>query len=215
MKPALLAAAFCLVLGLPVFAAEPEVAPGVAERLAQLESRLSSVHTLKGNFVQEKQMAILENKLVLKGRITLRQPDSIAWRVQSPVRCAMVIQGKTLRQWSEDSDGVQQISLAGNPVFAAAVNQIQRWFSGNYLALTHEFNVTLLGESPLAFQFTPRADSSSRDMIHRIVMSFGSDERFLKSLEVVESDGDTMRIEFSDTILNPVLNKDEWDPRHE
>lgn len=215
MKSALLIAAICLGFDLLGAAAEPEVAPLVAERLRQLESNLSTVNTLKVDFIQEKQMAILEQKLVLKGRISLQQPDKIAWRVQSPVRYAMVIQGTTLRQWSEDTQAVQQFSLGGNPVFSAAVKQIQSWFSGNYLALTREFNVTLLSASPLAFEFLPRAGSPAREMIARIVMRFGPDERFLKSLEVVESGGDTMRITFTETTLNPVLTKEEWNPRHE
>jgi len=215
MKSSLLIAAICLGFGLLAAAAESEIAPQVAERLRQLESKLSTVKTLKVDFVQEKQMAILEQKLVLKGRISLQQPDKIAWRVQSPIRYAMMIQGATLRQWSEDTQAVQQFSLGGNPVFSAAVKQIQSWFSGNYLALTREFKVSLLSESPLAFEFTPRAGSPAREMISRIVMRFGPDERFLKSLEVVESGGDTMRIAFSNTTLNPVLPKEEWNPRHE
>jgi len=215
MKPVSLAAAFCFGFSFLATAGEPEVAPQVTERLRQLESKLATVQTLKVNFVQEKQMAILEQKLVLKGRITLQQPDKIAWRVQSPIRYAMVIQGATLRQWSEETQDVQQFSLTGNPVFATAVKQIQSWFSGNYLALTHEFNVSLLAESPLAFQFTPRAGSPAREMIVHIIIRFGADERFLKSLEVVESGGDTMRIIFSDTTLNPALTKEEWNPRHE
>ena len=213
MKPAAFAVALCLAC--QVFLSAAEVSPEVAERLRQLESKLSSVQTFKVDFVQEKHMAILEQKLVLKGRITLQQPDKMAWRVRSPIRYGMVIQGSTLRQWSEDTQAVQQLSLAGNPVFAAAVKQIQSWFSGSYLALTREFNVTLLAGSPLVLEFTPRAGSPTREVIQQIVMRFGEDERYLKRLEVTETGGDTMSITFSDHALNPALDKDEWDPRHE
>ncbi len=212
MKPAALA--LCLACQTFLSVAE-EVPPQTAGRLRQLESKLSSVQTLQVNFVQEKQMAILEKKLVLKGRITLQQPDKIAWRVQSPIRYGMVLQGATLRQWSEDTQAIQQFSLAGNPIFAAAVRQIQSWFSGSYLALAREFHVDLLGGSPLVLQFTPRSGSPAREVVQRIVMRFGEDERFLKRLEVTETGGDTMSITFFDPVLNPVLTKEEWDPRHE
>ena len=211
--PAGLVVALCL--GFHAFVSAAEVAPRVAERLRQLESQLSRVQTLRVNFVQEKQMAILEQKLVLQGRITLQQPDKIAWRVRSPIRYGLVIQGATLRQWSEDTRAVQQFSLAGNPVFAAAVKQIQTWFSGNYLALAREFDVAIVAESPLVIGFTPHSGSPAREVIQRIVMRFGEDERFLKRLEVVETGGDTMAITFSDPIFNPALAGEEWDPRHE
>jgi outer membrane lipoprotein-sorting protein len=209
MKPLLVAAA---LLGLVITRAfaEPTVPPAIAERLKQLESRLSDVRTLKVNFVQEKEMAILDQKLVIKGRVTLQQPGRLAWRVESPIRYAMVIDGSTLRQWSEDMDGVQQFSLAGNPVFRTAVKQIQSWFSGNYLALTGDFNVAIICDSPLALRFTPRPNSPTREMISRIVMRFGSDERFLVSLEVDEAGGDKMRIAFSKPEINPPLTKAEW-----
>jgi hypothetical protein len=48
-------------------------------------------------------------------------------------------------------------------------------------------------------------------MVSQIVMRFGSDERFLGSLEVDETGGDKMRIAFSNTELNPALAKAEWD----
>jgi outer membrane lipoprotein-sorting protein len=210
---AALVIALCFVC--QAFLSAAEVEPGVAGRLRQLESKLSQVQTLKVDFVQEKQMAILEHKLVLKGRITLQQPDKIAWRVRSPIRYGLVIQGATLRQWSEDTQSVQQFSLAGNPVFAAAVKQIQSWFSGNYLVLARDFDVAILSESPLAIGFTPRSGSPAREVIQRIVMRFGEDERFLKRLEVVETGGDTMSLAFSDPVFNPALAKEEWDPRHE
>jgi len=215
MKTAVFAFSLCLASQAFVFAAEPEVPARIAERLRQLESKLSSVRTLQVDFVQEKQMAILEQKLVLKGRISLQQPDKMAWRVRSPIRYGMVIQGSTLRQWSEDTRDIQQFSLAGNPVFAAAIKQIQNWFSGNYLALTRDFHVALPSESPLVIEFTPRAGSPAREVIQRIVMRFGADERFLRRLEVTETGGDTMGITFSDPAFNPALPAEEWDPRHE
>lgn len=213
MKLAILTAA--LGLACQGFLCAADVSLQIAERLRELESKLSSVEALKVNFVQEKHMAILEQKLVLRGRITLQQPDKIAWRVRSPIRYGMVLQGATLRQWSEDTQAVQQFSLAGNPVFAAAVKQIQSWFSGSYLALTREFNVAMPCASPLVLEFTPRAGSPTREVIRRIVMRFGEDERFLSRLEVAETGGDTMSITFADPALNPALSKEEWDPRHE
>jgi outer membrane lipoprotein-sorting protein len=189
----------------------PRVPPEIAKRLESLEAKLSSVETLKVDFVQEKELSILSQKLVLKGRITLRQPDKLAWRVRSPIRYTMVIDGATLRQWSDDTDDVQQVSLARNPAFGVAVKQIRSWFSGNYLALTSDFEVAIAREAPLALRFTPRAASPTRELIRRIVMRFGADERFLESLEVEETGGDTMRITFSDTVLNPALDKAEWD----
>ena len=191
--------------------ANPAPSPEVARCLKELDSKLASVQTLKVNFVEEKEMSILEQKLVLKGRITLQKPDKIAWRVQSPIRYAMVIDRATLRQWSDDTQAVQQFSLTGNPIFATAIKQIQSWFSGNYLVLTSDFDVVLAAKSPLVLQFTPHADSPARDMIVRIVMRFGSDERFLDSLEVDETGGDKMRIAFSSAQLNPPLGKAEWD----
>jgi len=212
MKSLLLAASFLGFILAPAFA-EPAVPPEIAARLKQLESKLSKVRTLKVNFVQEKEMAILEQKLVIKGRITLQQPDRLAWRVNSPIRFAMILDGATLHQWSEDSGAVQQFSLADNPVFKTAMKQIQSWFSGNYLALTSDFNVTLLHDPPLTLLFTPRAGSATRDLITRIIMRFGTDEYFLDSLEVDETGGDKMRITFSQMELNPAVARTEWNVR--
>ena len=62
---------------------------------------------------------------------------------------------------------------------------------------------------------TPRTGSPTREVIKRIVMRFGEDERYLSRLEVTETGGDTMSIAFSNPNLNPALAREEWDPRHE
>ena len=107
----------------------------MAAFLADLGKKVSNFSTLKTDFVQEKEMAMFKEKLVMKGRIYLRKPNKVAWHVDSPVRYSVLITDKVIRQWDEDTNKVQEISLAKNPIFQNVLNQLTVWFSGDYSSL--------------------------------------------------------------------------------
>jgi outer membrane lipoprotein-sorting protein len=88
--------------------------------LNNIGKKVSDFTTLKTDFTQEKEMAMFKEKLVLTGRIYLQKPSKIAWHVDSPVRYSVLITDTLIRQWDEDTNKVQEISLAKNPIFQIA-----------------------------------------------------------------------------------------------
>ncbi len=138
LMASLLSVLLLLVAFRSVFAAE--AATGGSRRtwrafLNDLGKKVSDFTTLKTDFVQEKEMAMFKEKLVMKGRIYLQKPNKVAWHVDSPVRYSVLITDKLIRQWDEDTNKVQEISLAKNPIFQNVLNQLTVWFSGDYGSL--------------------------------------------------------------------------------
>jgi len=180
------------------------------ERIAKQASHFT---TLTTDFIQEKEMAMFTGKLVLKGRIAIQKPNKIAWHVDSPIRYSVLITDKLIRQWDEDTDKVQEISLAKNPIFQNVLKQLTVWFSGEYGTLLEDNTMRLVKRDPFVIEFTPRITNMSRKIIKHITIVFREDQTYLKQIRIEELSGDVTTIYFSNTRLNAPLDKGDFQVR--
>ena len=181
--------------------------PGdLAAFLQAIGKKASNFKTLKTEFTQEKKMVMFKEKLTIKGRNFLEKPNKIAWHVDSPVRYSVLITDKFIRQWDEDTNKVQEISLSKNPIFQNVLNQLTVWFSGEYGTLLDINDVRVVKREPLVIEFIPRDNNISKKVIKSITITFRADQNYLQQLRIQEVSGDVTIINFINTILNAPLN---------
>ncbi len=197
-------------LSLTVFAAPATNA--AAPLLVELQRSLAGTTNVQTDFVQEKNLAILQQAVIIKGRLAVTQPDRLAWQVLEPIRYNLVLDGTTLRQWDEATDKVQQMSLAGNPVFGVVATQLRAWFAGHFDALTKDFDVSIDATvSPPAIAFVPREASFAAKAIRRVTLTFREDRRYLHSILIDERSGDRTLMTFTNTVLNGAVDPTLWE----
>jgi len=207
----LVLALYMLVQAGAVFAGDmkkegPQEPADLSLLLNSIGKKVSNFNTLKTDFTQEKEMAVFKEKLILKGRIYIQKPNKIAWHVDRPLRYSVLITDKIIRQWDEDTDQVQEISLAKNPIFQNVLKQLTVWFSGEYGSLLEENKVRLVKRDPLVIEFTPRDTNISRKVIKGITITFRDDQTYLQQIRIQELSGDVTTIYFSNTLLNAPLD---------
>jgi outer membrane lipoprotein-sorting protein len=209
---AVLALALCLLLTGTAAAADgadkgsPEQAD-LPAFLNALGKKVSDFKTLKTEFIQEKEMALFREKIVLKGRIYIRKPNELAWHVDSPLRYSVLITDKFIRQWDEDTNQVQELSLAKNPIFQNVLKQLTVWFSGEYGTLLEDNEMRLVSSAPLVIEFKPRDKSISKKVIKSITITFRDDQTYLQQIRIVELTGDVTTLRFTNTQFNAPLDK--------
>ncbi len=183
----------------------------VEDVLIRLEEKMSDIKTLQTGFVQEKNLAIFDRKIILKGRIFLEKPDLFAWHTEEPTRYSMIIRGDIILQWDEDIDQVQKVSMKDNPAFQTVVGQMRKWLSGIYMSLLEEYNVTVLGQKPVSLKFIPRENTMAYNIISYVRIVFREDERYLCEIYIKEKGGDSTLLRFNDTMLNTPINDAAWE----
>lgn len=198
------------IAGDTVSAGSPD--PGdLSAFLNTLGKKVADFKTLKTDFVQEKEMALFKEKIVLKGRIYLQKPNRIAWHVDSPLRYSVLITDKLIRQWDEDTNKVQEISLTKNPIFQTVLNQLTVWFSGEYGSLLEVNVVRLVKRDPLVIEFMPRDKNVAKKIIKSIVITFRDDQKYLQQIRIQELSGDVTTIRFINTVLNAPLDENSFE----
>lgn len=206
-----LAPSLIIVVAAELAAIAPGAEPdGLDAVLNRLERNVAAIRTVDTEFVQEKSLAVLKQKLVLHGRACIRKPEHFAWHVTQPTKFSMSIIGTRLRQWDAETGRTQKINLEKNVAFQAAAVQMRRWLSGDYAALRSNYTVELLSTNPVALRFVPMAGDAAEKFIASVTVSFRQDERYIDSLEIAEPGGDTTRLRFVNTVLNEELPDSVW-----
>jgi len=203
----------CLILSLyylPFSEAQENKSDGVTDvsvLLRRLGRQVSDFKSLKTDFVQEKNLAIFQNKIILKGRIYLQKPGRIAWHVDKPVKYSVLITDTMVRQWDEDTDQVQEISLSKNPVFKVAIGQLTTWFNGDYISLLDDYTVRIRRQDPFVLEFFPKETNAAKKFIKTVTITFREDEKYLKQIKIQEPSGDSTTLSFEGTVLNAPLEE--------
>lgn len=183
------------------------------EVLSRIEDKVSRMESLRADFVQEKHLAILDKPIVLKGTLFMEKPNLFAWHVEHPLRYSMVVEGGVIRQWDEDTEQVQKISLGKNPAFKMMIQQMRDWFSGTYRPMLAEYRVSLLENDPITLEFIPLDNALARQVIERVTITFAGDERYIQQIQIVERGGDRTLLKFVDILLNAPIAPSAWEVR--
>jgi outer membrane lipoprotein-sorting protein len=183
----------------------------VQQVLTRLETKMSTIQTLKTEFVQEKNLAIFQKSLVLKGTVFMKRPALLAWHVREPLRYSLVIDDEVVRQWDEETNRIQRISLSKNVAFKTVLRQMKEWFSGTYSSLTEEYKVTVLKGQGLALRFVPRSNSLAHNVILSVTIVLREDERYIHQIRIEEKGGDNTVLTFVDTLFNIPIDATAWE----
>jgi outer membrane lipoprotein carrier protein len=182
-----------------------------ADHLNEIEKNNSAINTLSADFMQVKRLSLFKDPIVSRGKIYLKKPNLFSWRSTSPIKYNMVIKGMEIAQWDEDSRSVQKISLASNPAFSTAIDQMKLWFYGNYAKLSDNYAISIVSEQPLTFKFVPHQDFFTAKVIDSMSVVFNTEKTYLKKLLIAEKSGDTMEMDFSEVKINPKVDEKAWE----
>ena len=206
-RPLLGVGLICGLLAVQVsLAAEP-----ATDVLGQMEQAMADVKTVKTRFVQEKKMALFNHPLVTRGSIWVEPPEHLLWRVESPMRYALALDGSRVRQWDGETGKTTSLSMEGNPVFAAVTEQLNAWFGGRYGLLAHDYDVEQQVAAPATFVFVPKPTAPSAKMLKSVTVVFREDARYIASIRIDDLSGDVTTLTFADTELNVPLDPKAWE----
>jgi outer membrane lipoprotein-sorting protein len=188
--------ALCAALGLlPAGGASAE--PAAEPRTPSLEALMAGMAETSGvwaRFVEHKQIALLSEPIETRGTLVFVPPDRLRRSTAEPSRSELVIAGE--RFAFRDAAGADAVDLSASPLARQFVENFIVLFNGDLAKLRERYEPEFRSAgADWSLALRPRNRPLS-DLIERITL-VGTGP-LLRSMEMLEKDGDRTTTRFSD-----------------
>jgi outer membrane lipoprotein-sorting protein len=166
----------------------PPPAAGAEWGVEQLMRSLAAIKSSQADFVERKQMAILEAPLVSRGRLIYQAPDRLEKHTLSPRRESLVLRGDELILESKDRNQRRVVPLGSQPMVRAFVESIRSTLAGDLATLNRHYAIKLAGgERQWRLTLKP-GDRQVQEIVSEIQISGSGDA--ITRIEFFETSGD-------------------------
>ncbi len=169
-----------------------------AGSLAEIRSAAEQISSIKGNFIQEKQMAILAHPIVARGYFAYQRPASLRWEYRQPLHSVLLLHnGKAHRfvqsngEWTEDK-------AANTQSMDFMLQEITKWLNGRFDD-NPMFRVSVEADNKIIM--TPK-DKSMDQFIQRIELIMADQPGVMKEVVIHENADSYTRFIFIDPKIN-------------
>ena len=168
----------------------------------QFAKAAQQTQTIKSDFVQEKHLSMLSEKVVSKGKFWFKKENRVRMEYASPTYYLMVINGKNFR--IKDARTDKNISAGGNKLFEQISKITADCVQGNVLG-NKDFSAKVL-ENPQSYllQMTPVA-KGMKDFFASIDLLVDKKDLSVVKITMHERSGDNTVISFMQKEVNVAI----------
>ncbi|MDD5140143.1 MAG: outer membrane lipoprotein carrier protein LolA [Verrucomicrobiales bacterium] len=207
-----------LFFALGIFAALQNV--HAADSTAVLDAWFAAQKNLRAwsaDFVQTRALKTLTQPLVAKGHITFAMPDDFRWELGQPAQTIALRHGDEMFVIYPRLKRAERYPMgAGTPAeWHDTMSLLQAGFPRDRKEFDAQFQILSLTETNGAWQMSLQPKSTfTRRMMPELVIGLATNDFSLTSTELIFVDGSRMRNDFTNAVLNPVLDEKlfQWTP---
>lgn len=206
MKTTLILIAASLAVLLPARNRIVAQTPTPAEVIASIDRSATALRSLQGDFVQTKELSLLQERMVSRGVIYYRQAGgALRWEYLTPYRYTFILNGERVMMRSGDRTDV--IETAENRVFREIARLMMNSLTGRSLATTSDFEVHVTVEPERwVVELTPRRREMEQ-FFARIRLSYDPSRQLVSRVELIERSGDRTTIELKNLKTNQTIDE--------
>lgn len=179
---------------------KPMDAASVASLKIHVKEVAQSTKTLSCDFIQEKEMSMLAEKITSRGKFCLKREKMLRWEYLQPFSYLIVINNDQI--YIKDEHKVNQFNVQTNKVFLEINRVILGSIQGTLLTDEQNFRATYF-ETPGAWvvKLTTLAPKL-KEALSEIVIYFDHKDYTVKRLDMNEPGGDCTKITFTEKKIN-------------
>jgi outer membrane lipoprotein-sorting protein len=170
---------------------------GFKEKLVTMTSK---VNTIESDFVQEKHLSMLSNKIISKGYFCFKKDNNIRWEYVQPYRYLVIISNNKI--FIKEDKNQKQYDIESNKMFQEMNRFISGCIQGDILKNEKDYQVGYFEDDNNYFvSLVPKAEAM-RKMLNEIQIWFSKTDLTVSRINMVESGGDYTKIDFTNKKLN-------------
>jgi outer membrane lipoprotein-sorting protein len=170
---------------------------GFKEKLVTMSDK---VNTIESDFVQEKNLSMLSNKIISKGHFCYKKDNNIRWEYFQPYHYLIIISNNKI--FIKEDKNQKQYDLQSNTMFQEMNKFISGCIQGDILKNEKEYKVGYFEDDKAFFvSMVPKAEAM-RKMLNEVQIWFNRNDLTVSRITMVESGGDYTKIDFMNKKLN-------------
>jgi outer membrane lipoprotein carrier protein len=183
--------------------------PPVGELVQKVDAAKAGVSTLAGEFTQRNKVKLFKQELTSTGKLYFEKPRKIRWEYVSPDPSVMILDGNKATLTTPGA-APQVFDLEKDATMRAIFDQLLTWLGpGSLEAAKKDYALAAAGTPAApALTMTPKADSAVGKAFTRIELRLDAKSWLVKSILLVEKNGDEKEIVFSRLQKNVKLPPD-------
>ena len=159
-------------------------------------------NTVKSDFVQEKNLSMLSEKIVSKGKFWFKKENAVRMEYTSPFKYLMIINGSKI--YIKDSQKENRMSANSNKLFQS-INKILMDCVKGTVFDNADFSVKLFESNDSYLAEMKPVNKDIKNLFQKINVYLDKKNYLVKKIEMYEPSGDNTIITYSNQELNTNL----------
>ena len=169
---------------------------------SNLAEMTEKTNTIKSDFIQEKNLSFLSEKIISKGLFYFKKESKIRWQYTEPFDYLIIINDDKI--YIKDEDRESKYDMASNKIFKEINKIISGCVQGDILNNDKEYKIEYYENYNFYYvKLTPYSEKM-KEFLSNINIYFDKKDFSVSKLEMIELSGDYTKIEF----LNKKLNEE-------
>lgn len=171
--------------------------PGFKLKLAEMSEEIK---TIESDFVQEKSLSVLSNKIISRGHFCFKQDNNIRWEYIQPYRYLIIISNNKI--YINDDQNQKQYDMQSNKMFQEMNKFISGCIQGDILKNDKDYKIGYYEDAKSYYVNLIPSSEKMRQMLQEVRIWFNRNDLTVMRITMMEPGGDYTKIEFINKLLN-------------
>jgi outer membrane lipoprotein-sorting protein len=199
---------FCVTVTAQDLTFSPVAKSEISAYTASISKASSALTSLQCSFTQTKQIAVLSESVVSKGKLLYKKENKLSWQYLSPYPYLFALNGDKVTIKNDKS--TKQFDTKSNALFKEISLLLVNSVSGKELIDAKKFDVSFFQNAKLVqVRLTPK-NKTLKSMLSTISLNFDNTTYMVQTIVLTEPMGDTTTIVFSDKKINQPIDDEKF-----
>lgn len=200
---------FLIMTYLSGYSQQQQIPPKEIEIIRQkVHEAAKRANTIESNFVQEKEMSVLSEKITSSGIFYFKKEKKLRWEYTDPFPYLIIINNNQM--FVKDDNTENRINMQSNKVFREINNVILGAVQGVLLNDQKNFQASYSdARTWYVVKLIPQA-AKIKESLSEIILYFNKMDYSVERLLMREGSGDYTRIEFRDKKINLPIDDEKF-----
>jgi len=170
----------------------------------QIQQAAAAIQTMQCDFVQTKQLKMLNDKMVSKGKLYYQKSDKLRWEYVSPYAYTFILNGRqVLLKRSNRSD---VMDVAQNKIFKEIAQIMMSSVTGSALTDNKRFKVSIAQQGSEYIATLIPQQKALKQTFQKMVVHMPIQQAVVSSITLTERNGDQTVINLKNIRLNETID---------